>query len=137
MNAALPPLFWLSLAAAAFAAEGPPAGSIAPQPRARLVQSAVGVTPQVVITPAPEAKPALVMDKFVVRDSTVPGGVPQRVEPDPGKFTLLNGGRFFTAKLGTLPVEVGMWTPVEIMPETAKFRAQKTHVEFDFLRIKF
>ena len=137
MKPALPTLFWLSLTAAAFAADGTPATPVAPQPRIRLLQTPTTAVRLDAPSAPPVANSAVVMDKFVVRDSILPRDAQQRVEPDPGKFTLLDGGRFFTTKLGTLPVEVGMWTPREIMPETAKFRPQKTHAEFDFLRLKF
>ncbi len=129
-------LLWLSVTASAFAAGGPQASHVQPQPRLRLVQNSAIAAHQgdSIATSAPPS--AVVMDKFVVRDAPLPG-VPQPVQPEPGNFSLLEGGGFFTTKLGSLPLELGIWTPVQLMTETAKFRAQKTNAEFDLLRLKF
>jgi hypothetical protein len=90
-----------------------------------------------IATPAPQPAEVFGMDKFTVRELPMVGGVPQPVQPDPKTFSFEDGGPFLKGKLGLLPFEVGLWTPTDIMPETAKFRAQKTHVELDFLRLKF
>jgi len=137
MKPALPTLFWLSLAAGAFAADDTPINPSVPQPRPRLVQTVAGATPQVEPAAPQATPPTFVMTKFVVRESPVPGGVPQPLSPEPKAFSFLNGGPLYTGKLGSLPFEAGVWTPIDIMPETAKFRPQKTQVEFDFLRLKF
>ena len=98
MQAARPTLFWLLATASAFAADDPPANPAAPQPRPRLEQPTAGTTKSTARPAAdtapelPAHHPIIVMEKYTVRDSPVAGGRPQAVTPDPGKFSLLNGG---------------------------------------------
>ncbi len=135
MKIMIPLILGLALTVGGYAAEEKPAEKTAPQPRVRLA-------PEETVAPAekpakPEAEPTVVLDKIFVRDSKLPMAPLKAVEPEPDKFSLLGGGPLWTGKFGSLPIAVGLWTPIDIMADDAKFRPQKTRVEMDFLRIKW
>ena len=134
MKAAPPTLLWLAFTAAALAADGTPP---APQPRPRLSSPAPAASSKEIDPPLPATHPIVVMGKYIVRDTPVVEGAPKPVEREQHKFSWLDGGPMWSGKAGSTPVDVGLWRPIDILPETAQFRPQQTRADFGILRIKF
>jgi hypothetical protein len=132
---------WLILSLGSFSAFGAqpptPAGP-APQPRVRLEQTAGGATARVVTSAATSAEPTpLMMPKVVVADSKLPAGPSTAPDPEPTRFSPLRGGPVFSGKVGSLPLQVGVWPWYDILAADAKLKPPRTRVDFELLRIQW
>lgn len=108
----------------------------APKPRVRLDPVSLAAISE----PAkPEREVAdaskVFMEKYVVRGQSV---VPRRETQDPkGLFSGLAGGRFAGADAGSLRIELGLWTSVDVMADDNRFKAPQYRANFDVLRIQW
>jgi hypothetical protein len=128
-----------ALAATAASGEEKRVAVASPQPRLRLdpaTRAVVVVEPVRVETKSAETN-AVTMDKFVVKGRPLLMQGPAPLPPVTGKFTLLSGGVMSERELGALKLELGAWVMEDIIPDEAKFKAQKTRADFGFLRISW
>lgn len=108
-----------------------------PKPRPRLYMYQPPPTPEADAEQTQGEPGVVTMEKVEVTESRV-GDIPTTVEkPAPKKFTPLGGGRIFSTKIGSLPVDVGVWLKEDILAADARFKPQSTRVDLDLIRIRF
>jgi hypothetical protein len=129
-------MFFVFSTCAAIAAE-PRSNGAVPQPRPRLDPTRQTAVSTRIPETKQEANPALVLDRLVVKESSVLAERPPAVEDPKGEFTLKSGGRFLRRDAGPFRFEAGLWPSIDLFPEESRFQPTKVLIEFDFLRIKF
>jgi hypothetical protein len=103
----------------------------APLPRVRLDPAARAVTqaaPKSDPTVGPE--PAMMMERFVVKDRALLLRAPQEPAAVRSPFNFREGGVFSARNLGPMRMEVGMAPPREVLPP---LKSPKTQVQYSFL----
>ena len=128
-------LLFASIAVAASAADNP--GNIAtPKPRVRLDPVSLTAISEPTKSDREVADASKVfMEKYVVHGQSI---IPRRETPAPTeKFSASDGGRFFGGDTGPFHIEVGLWTSVDVMREDNRYKAPKTRVDVDLLRISW
>lgn len=109
----------------------------APLPRVKLDPTVLPtVRPPRTDEPAATNDP-IALEKMVVRQRALDLGPRRAVEDATGKFTPINGGRFYRRDAGPFRFEAGIWPTIDLFPEEARFKESATHVSFDFLRLKW
>lgn len=135
MKLIYPALVFASLITWTDAAEE--SGPREPQPRPRLPQE-LTVTPAATEKSAPAAADdTVLMEKIVVTDTKVPAQPRRMRRPEPTSFSLADGGPIIRKQLGARTLEIGLWTPTDVFEENADYKAVKTHVELDVVRVKW
>ena len=130
-----------ALVASTGAAAERSAAKIVPQPRVRLdpdSRAAVAV-PAKEVRKEPTA-PAVVMDKFIVKEHGTVQKEPAQEEGPKGKFTLFGGGHVATGEVGNAQWAVGAWPwlpTTDVMWKDQRFKPQKTRVDLDFVRVNW
>ncbi len=107
-----------------------------PKPRLKLLREGSGT-----IT-GPEGKPTspdepVTLEKVEVSESKLPAPPRQLSEEDRSRFSIVDGGPFYTTKKGKFEISIGIWRHAEVFKEDAAFKAPKMQAEFDLLRIKW
>jgi hypothetical protein len=109
-----------------------------PQPRVRLdpvSRTAVPDRPREEV--AAGVAPAVVMERYVVKEKGAVPAEPVAAPEATGPFTVTGGGYLWGRNVGAARVEIGLWKNVDVFEKDAKFKPQKTKEYFDFVRIKF
>jgi hypothetical protein len=113
-----------------------PAAGPTPQPRVRLqpeqLVSKVAAEPGQADNVA-----AVTMDKVTVTESKLPPEPRRNLSPEPTSFSVTTGGPVLKRPLGTSILEFGLWTPMEVFPEDAEYRAMKARADMAVVRIRW
>ncbi|MEO7600161.1 MAG: hypothetical protein ABIV50_14590 [Opitutus sp.] len=123
------------LVSTGFAADVGPAPA-APLPRAKL-DPATLPTVRPPRTDDVATNDPIALEKMVVRQRPLPIGPRRAVEDSTGRFTPMDGGRFYRRDAGPFRFEAGIWPTIELFDEEARFKGTQTKISFDFLRIKW
>ena len=107
-----------------------------PLPRAKLDPANLPTVPPPKADDPVTSDP-IALERMVVRQRALDLGPRREVEDPTGKFSPMNGGRFYRRDAGPFRFEAGIWPTIDLFPEESRFKGTKTHVSFDFLRLKW
>ena len=113
------------------------ASPLTPLPRVKLDPAVLPtVPPPRADAPAANNDP-IALERMVVRQRALDLGPRREVEDPTGKFSPLNGGRFYRRDAGPFRFEAGIWPTIDLFPEESRFKSTKLLVSFDLLRIRW
>lgn len=82
------------------------------------------------------ARPAVSLDRFIVRETPLPAGPPKEQERE-GPFSITQGGYVLKKEGERFSTEVGLWRHIDIMEEPTDTLRQSMRIRMSILRFSW